>query len=152
MAICIPAAQPGVASLKTLAVGPIWTARNSGKGGNIDVSSGEGTHEISGQLVTRGENGGGDMRVSSRSGINIHEDALLHTLATGSDSGGNVRLFVSEGELNHDGKVLSEGGSGGNIDMNASDVNLAEDSILQSRGFEDGGGNIKVQANNTIPQ
>lgn len=122
-------------------------ARDSGKGGNIEVSSGEGGHEISGNLSSLGKEGGGDIRVISRAGIDILKPSIIESRATGSGTGGNMRFFVSEGVLRHDGKIISAGPQGGgNILFNGdATVNLAKGSSVSSISTaQNKGGNITM--------
>jgi filamentous hemagglutinin family protein len=120
-------------------------ARHSGAGGDISISSGEGDQVIGGQVRTIGDRGG-NIRVSSRSGIDILDNGVLETRST-QYRGRNIRLFVGEGDLNNEGIVLSSGRTGGGmIALNSTNVITSADSLISSISTGTGrGGSIDVQ-------
>jgi len=121
-------------------------ARHSGSGGDISISSGEGDQVIGGDVRTIGKRGG-NIRVSSRSGIDVLEGGVLETRST-KYRGRDINLFVSEGDINHEGLVSSSGRTGGGtIALNTTRVFSTEDSLIESRSTETGrGGTINVQS------
>jgi hypothetical protein len=68
--------------------------------------------EISTSAAPRPE--GGDISIRSRSGIQILEDGRVETRST-AGSGGEVDLFVAEGDIDIAGKIVAEGTEGGGI-------------------------------------
>lgn len=122
--------------------------RDSGKGGQISVSSAEGSHNISGHLISSGKEGGGPIGIATRSGLRILSPAVLESRSTGSGVGGNIFISVGEGDIQYDGKIISTGKQGGgNIFFQPGNINLimSENSVVSSLAPTGGkGGNIML--------
>ena len=125
------------------------TSDPSGQAGNVTVNTPILNIDEGGTISVRNE-GIGDAGTLSINGGNVNLDnSGSITAASASGTGGNIELQISDLEIDDGSQITTEAGNqggGGNININATNITAKKNSLISADAIGGNGGNITIDS------
>ncbi len=121
----------------------------SGNGGIVDISVNSLNLNNQSFISAKSDfNNAGTVRINANN-INVQNQSLIR--ATGNNQGGNIQVNVAGNfNLNQNSEITSSaGGKAGNIQVNAGNIDIKNNSLVQTIGINQGG-NIDINTINNL--